>query len=80
MAGFHLYSRRGCHPCELMLERLLELTRGKVAVEVHDVEGNPDWLQKFGLRVPVLTFGEELVCEFRLDTDAVVTVIANLAE
>ena len=63
-----VYSRRGCHLCEDLIEDLLRLIRPyDVRLRVLDVDTRADWKESFGLRVPVVTAdGEELFC-FPLD-------------
>jgi len=79
MARFHLYSRRGCHLCEVMIEQLLVLLRGQVPLEIHDIDQNPEWLRKYGVSVPVLELEGRVVCAARLDEVAVAAVLEKLA-
>lgn len=62
-----------------MIEELLPLLRGRAKIETHDIDNNPVWLQKYDLRVPVLEFDGQPICEFRLDTEAVTTLLAASA-
>ena len=50
-----VYSRAGCHLCELLVEALLPLVRGQLQVDVVDIESRPDWLQAYATRIPVNT-------------------------
>ena len=75
MATFHVYSRQGCHLCEVLVEQLLELLHGRAHVEVHDIDTRPDWHEKYAIRVPVLEFEDEVVSQFQLDPDAVSRVL-----
>ncbi len=65
-----VYSRQGCHLCELMIEALLPLLRGRADLEVRDVDTRDDWRLQFGDRVPVLTLNGLTVCEYHLDVPA----------
>ena len=49
-----VFSRAGCHLCELFVEALLPLVRGKVAIEVVDVDTSAALVEEYGTRVPVL--------------------------
>lgn len=69
-----LYSRRGCHLCELMIEELVPLCRGHASLEVHDVDDNPAWVQAYGMRVPVLCQGDTEICVARLDVPALLAL------
>ena len=75
MATCHVYSRQGCHLCEVLVEQLLELLHGRAHVEVHDIDTRPDWHEKYDIRVPVLEFEDEVVSQFQLNPDAVSRVL-----
>ncbi len=67
-----LYSRRGCHLCDEMLESLEMVLRGREAtVTVVDVDTDPELSDRYGLRVPVLAAGDEELCFGRLSVDSV---------
>ncbi len=40
-----VYSREGCHLCEILIEDLLNLTRGRADVRVQEIDSRPDWLR-----------------------------------
>ena len=64
MATLYVYSRRGCHLCEVL-------------IEVRDIDSREDWRERYDSRVPVVEFDGRLVCEYTLDRDAVEAVIAQ---
>jgi hypothetical protein len=66
--GFVVYTRDDCGLCE---EFIAELSRLEVAFEVRDVDADPEARRRFGLKVPVLTAGNRIVCHGRLDPAAV---------
>lgn len=67
-----LYSRAGCHLCEVMREGLGPLLRGRgLLLEVVDVDTDATLRERYGLRIPVFTLDDEVVCEARLDEAAV---------
>lgn len=50
-----LYGRPGCHLCEEALEEVEPLCRAyRVALRVEDVDADPAWRERYGLRIPVL--------------------------
>lgn len=71
MLVVQVYSRPGCHLCERMVEELMPLLRGRARVEVLNVDTCVAWQREFGTRVPVLEIGGRVVCEFKLDVQAV---------
>ena len=77
MYEFVVYSRRGCHLCEEMLEMLEPLCRGKARVSVRDVDTNPVWLETYGMHVPVLCIDETELCRYQLDRQRVIDLLAT---
>ena len=64
---FTIYSREGCHLCEVMLDDLLELVGGHdVQVRVVDVDDDEETRRRYGLRIPVLEVDGEEICSARL--------------
>ena len=73
----YVYSRQGCHLCEVLVEELLPLVRGRLDVEVRDIDSREDWKARFDVRIPVLEFEGEVVCQYRLDRPAVDAILAR---
>lgn len=76
---FVVYSRRGCHLCEIMLEELEPLCRGRARVQVRDIDTREEWKESFGEMVPVLYSGEEEICRFHLERQAVLNALSSAA-
>ena len=76
-SSLRLYSKPGCHLCEIMIEELLPLIRGRLELEVVNIESRPDWLHDYGTRIPVLEFNAETVCEAKLDVPAIQRIIGQ---
>jgi Glutaredoxin-like domain (DUF836) len=76
-ARFLLYSRDGCGLCEEMLTALASLPDAQgFPVDVIDVDAEPATQRRFGHKIPVLLFGQELVCHGHLDPDEVHKALA----
>lgn len=74
-----VYSRRGCHLCETLIDELLELVGASADVAVHDVDGRADWCARYGRDVPVVEIHGVRICVHRLDRQAVVDALAGQA-
>ncbi|HSG58311.1 MAG TPA: glutaredoxin family protein [Woeseiaceae bacterium] len=74
-----VYSRRGCHLCERLLEELLPLVRGRLEVVVRDVDTRDDWKADYDTRVPVVEYDGEFVCQYHLDRDALARILSRTA-
>ena len=80
MTDLLVYSRHGCHLCEVLIEELLELVRGLANVRVLDIDSRDDWRETYNTRVPVVELDGHVLCEFTLDRELVLTALSNLAE
>jgi hypothetical protein len=56
-----IYSREGCHLCDIMIEELLPLIRDRLDLIVQDVDSRHDWYEKYDTRVPVMEYDGELI-------------------
>ena len=59
-----------------MIEELEPILRGRARLAVADVDEKNEWCERFGDRVPVLEFDGDVLCEFRLDTAAVMRALS----
>ncbi len=80
MKSLLVYSRRGCHLCEQLIEELLPLVRGHLAVDVRDIDSRDDWRAAFDIRVPVVELDGEFVCEHILDKNALNRILLDHCE
>jgi hypothetical protein len=73
MPRWTVYSRADCSLCERMLDELAGLLgpEAAAAVQVVDIDGQPELKNRYGTRIPVLTADGEFVCAYRLDPDRV---------
>ena len=71
MPQWTVYSRADCSLCEHMLEELAEVLGPQAAVQVVDIDGEPELERKYGARIPVLLADGEFVCAYRLDAQRV---------
>lgn len=73
MPQWTVYSRADCSLCEHLLEELAELLgpAAAAAVQVVDIEADPELERKYGTRIPVLLADGEFVCAYRLDPQRV---------
>ena len=70
MHSVQIYSRPGCHLCELLIEEIAPLLRGKATLEVLNIDSRSDWQEAYDTRVPVVEFDGRFLCELTLDRAA----------
>lgn len=56
----------------------MPLVRGRLDVEVCDIDTRADWRERYDTRVPVVEYDGELVCQYHLDRDAIVSILGSL--
>ena len=79
MDTLQIYSRQGCHLCEVLIEELLPLVRDRLAVQVNDVDTCPGWVESYGARVPVVEYRGAFVCQYTLDKDAIRRIVDSVS-
>mgnify|MGYP001555362807 CR=1 FL=1 len=77
MKVIDVYSRRGCHLCEELMEELEPLLRGRMQVRVHDIDTRPEWKARYGTRIPVVEYDGDVVCQYHLDPDALARILSS---
>ena len=78
MAPLRIYSRPGCHLCEQLLEDLLPLVRGRLEIEVVNIDEDVALGREYGTRIPVLEFAGQFVCQYTLDNSAISEILDSL--
>jgi hypothetical protein len=77
MPLLHVFSRRGCHLCEQLIEELLPLVKGRAEVVVCDIDTRDDWRREYDTRIPVLKYDGEFICQYHLDREALARFLNN---
>ncbi len=72
-----VYTRRGCHLCELLLEELLPAVRGRLAVELRDIDSREEWRRDYDDKVPVVEYDGKVICQYHLDRDALKRILGD---
>ena len=80
MPTLQVYSRQGCHLCEVLLESLLPMVRGTFEIEVLDIDTRPEWRDRYSTRIPVVEIDGRMVCEYHLDRQAIVDLLEQASD
>lgn len=62
-----VYSRPGCHLCDLLIEELRPAIRGRMQLEVLNIDDDKRWSDEYATRIPVVEIGGRFVCQYKLD-------------
>lgn len=75
----YVYSRPGCHLCEQLIEELMPLIRGRLDLEIRDIDTRPEWKLEYGIRIPLVEYEGETVCQYHLDKAAIRAILDGLS-
>lgn len=75
---FAVYSRQGCHLCEVLIDELLPLLRDRAVLEIRDVDSRDDWREHYGHEIPVVELNGERLCHYTLDRAAVLAALQRV--
>ena len=78
MPEFTVFSRPGCHLCEVLIEELLPMLRGRAKLAVTNIDEDAALVEAYGARIPVVVFGEQELCHYHLDPAAIEQTLASL--
>ena len=69
-----VYSREGCHLCEIMLNDLKKWQKKyNFDISVIDIDADIDTQKKYAARVPVLVSGDIELCEYHLAENTLIS-------
>ena len=77
MKALVLLSRENCHLCDRMRAALAPLIADRATLEVVDIDGDPELVERYGLRIPVLVGDGRELSGFPLDTAVVERYLAG---
>ena len=73
MKRLTLYTREGCHLCDVAHEALLRVrARTPFELSIVDVDSDAKLVELYGLEVPVVLVDGKKVAKYRVDEDALV--------
>ena len=68
MKKLFLYSRAGCHLCEVVEEQLARLRKDhEFELEIVDIDGDAALQEQFGAEIPVVMLDGKKVAKYQLD-------------
>ena len=70
--------RRGCHLCEEMVAAITAFDAA-IALDLIDIDGDAELVERFGSLIPVLADGKQLICHWNLNRAALAGHLARTA-
>lgn len=76
-----LFSRPGCHLCEIMLEQLQPfLEKYPLELQLVDIDSDDELLRRYALKIPVLALEGETLCQYQLDPEVLSQALKSCSE
>jgi len=67
-----VYTREGCHLCDALVDELAQFCSKKpYTFSTIEISYNDHLELRYGSMVPVVTFEENIICHYFLDTDLI---------
>ena len=73
----NIYSRRGCHLCEILIEELLPITDGLAELNILDIDTRLSWKTKYADKIPVVEHNGKTLCQYKLNMAAINKILFN---
>ncbi len=80
MISVELYTKAGCHLCDIMKKSLMRI-RNRYPFELHEIsiEEGDEFYEAFKERIPVLFINKEFAFQYRLPEDRFIEIIKKLS-
>ncbi|MFQ3334658.1 MAG: hypothetical protein ACI8XI_001338 [Woeseiaceae bacterium] len=63
-----VYSKKGCHLCEILIEQLYQLVSDRAEIKINDIEESNYLLEKYKTRIPVVRYQGRTLFQYHLDS------------
>jgi glutaredoxin len=65
-----VYTRAGCHLCREAERTVAEIGQGVAEVRLVDIDADPELVERYTVRVPVVAVDGDELFEYQVDPDA----------
>jgi glutaredoxin len=72
-----LYTRAGCHLCEVARGVVERVAAGRAEVELVDIDTDPQLLERYTVRVPVVAVDGREIAEYEVDAAQLEAALAG---
>ena len=74
---FIIYSRQGCHLCDVMKDELEAMSVSKTeTIKLVDIDNDPDLIKRFNNQIPVLFVDDVEICHYKLNKKKLLRFLA----
>ena len=74
---FYVYSKKGCHLCEILIEQLLELIKDQAEIHIEDIENSNTLMERYHLRIPVVKYKKQTLFQYQLNRSVIKKILKS---
>lgn len=71
-----VYTRQGCHLCDDAIAVVREVATGRARIEVIDIDADPDLVERYTIRVPVVAVDGVEIAEYQIAAEQLEAALA----
>lgn len=64
---FYVYTKQGCHLCEILIEQLMETLRDKADIKFIDIESKPELFNEYCEIIPLVKYRDKELFRYHYD-------------
>ena len=74
---FYVYSKKGCHLCEILIEQLLELIKDQAEIHIEDIENSNTLMERYHLRIPVVKYKNQTLFQYHFNSSVIKKILKS---
>lgn len=71
-----VYTRQGCHLCDDAIAVVREVATGRARIELIDIDADPDLVERYTIRVPVVAVDGVEIAEYQIAAEQLEAALA----
>ena len=76
---FYVYTKQGCHLCEILIEQLMETLRDKADIKFIDIESKPELFNKYCEIIPLVKYRDEELFRYHYDRNIIKKIMITFS-
>ena len=76
---FYVYTKLGCHLCEILIEQLMETLRDKADIKFIDIESKPELFNEYCEIIPLVMYRDEELFRYHYDHNIIKKIMITFS-
>ena len=76
---FYVYTKQGCHLCEILIEQLIETLRDKADIKFIDIESKQELFNEYCEIIPLVKYRDEELFRYHYDHNIIKKVMITFS-